>query len=105
MITLKCKIMKAERKKLWMTAIAALFLAVIIGGCKKDNFKEITGVCPLVASTDPANGATGVHFDKIITATFNEKMNPATITQASFTIQGAASAAKSVTYTDIEELN
>ena len=81
--------MKTKRKGLWMTTIAALFLAALIGGCKKDDFVEIVGVCPVVISTDPANLATGVPLDKIITATFNEPMNPVTITPASFTLQGA----------------
>jgi hypothetical protein len=87
---LKCNIMKAKRKRLWMTAIAALFLAALIGGCKKDDFKETAGLCPLVTSTDPANLATGVALDKVITATFNEPMNPATIDPASFTLQNPA---------------
>jgi len=82
--------MKTKRKRLWKTAIAALFLAALIGGCKKDDFVEIVGVCPVVISTDPANEATGVPLDKIITATFNEPMNPATITPESFILQGGA---------------
>src|SRR5450759_2183126 len=93
MIILKCNIMKTKRKRLWKTAIAALFLAALIGGCKKDDFVEINGVCPVVISTDPENEATGVPLDKIITATFNEPMNPATITPESFTLQGGASSA------------
>ncbi len=67
-----------------MTAIAAFFLAALIGGCKKDDFVVINSVCPVVISTDPANLATGVPLDKVITATFNEPMNPATITPESF---------------------
>src|SRR5450759_2456660 len=90
MIILKCNIMKTKRKRLWKTAIAALFLAALIGGCKKDDFVEIAGVCPVVISTDPANEATGVPLDKIITATFNEPINPVTITPASFSRQSGA---------------
>src|SRR5450759_1585095 len=90
MIILKCNIMKTKRKRLWKTAIAALFLAALIGGCKKDDFVEIVGVCPVVISTDPADGATSVPLDKIITATFNEPINPATITPESFILQGGA---------------
>jgi hypothetical protein len=74
-------------KKLLTTL--AIVLVVLMAGCKKDKFVEIVGVCPAVASTSPTNGATGVPFDKIITATFNEAMNPVTITPASFTLQGA----------------
>jgi len=79
-----------KTKRLWMIAIVALFLAALIGGCKKDDFVEIDGICPEVISTNPANLAIGVPLDKIITATFNEPMNPATITPESFTLQGGA---------------
>ncbi len=83
---------------LLLTAFAALSLAAFLGGCKKDDFVEVDGVCPLVISTDPANGETSVALNKVITVTFNEVMNPATITQASFTITGAAPVAGTITY-------
>jgi uncharacterized repeat protein (TIGR02543 family) len=80
----------------------ALVVVVIIAGCKKDTFKETVGVCPLVVTTDPLNLATGVPLNKIITATFNENMNSATITPTSFTIEagakGAALVAGAITY-------
>jgi hypothetical protein len=79
-----------KTKRLWITALATLFLAVFMSGCKKDNFVVTDGVCPIVISTDPANLATGVPLDKIITATFNEPMDPSTITPASFTLQSGA---------------
>ena len=84
-------------KKLLTTL--ALVSVVLIAGCKKDTFVETTGVCPIVISTDPANLATGVPLNKVITATFNVKMNPATITQASFTIKGASAITGTVSYT------
>ena len=68
-----------KTRKLLITAIAAIFMATFMGGCKDENV-EIVGLCPLVASTDPLDLATSVPLDKIITATFNEAMNPATIT-------------------------
>ncbi|MCF8371554.1 MAG: Ig-like domain-containing protein [Bacteroidales bacterium] len=81
--------MKTKGKRLWMTTITSLLLmAVVIGGCKKDNYVEVDGVCPVVISTDPINAALGVPLDQIISATFNEKMNPATINQGSFTLIG-----------------
>jgi len=73
-----------------MTVTAALFLVAFISGCKKDDFVVTDGVCPLVISTDPANLATGVPLDKIISATFNEPMNPMTITPESFSLQSGA---------------
>jgi hypothetical protein len=81
--------MKTMRQKLCITAIAALFLATFIG-CEDKNV-EIVGVCPAVISTNPTNGAIVVPLDQIITMTFNEGMDPATITQASFAIQGTKS--------------
>jgi len=65
------------------------FAAVLFTGCKKDTFTEIDSICPLVLRTDPANGATGVPLDQIITATFNENMDPATINEVSFTVMGS----------------
>lgn len=66
-----------------------MLTVVLFAGCKKDTFTEIDGVCPLVVRTDPANGATGVPIDQIITATFNENMDPATINEMSFTVMGS----------------
>ena len=72
-------------KKLLTTI--AIVTVVLIVGCKKDDFIEVVGVCPVVESTNPTNAANGVPLNQIITATFNEKMNPVTITQASFIVQ------------------
>jgi hypothetical protein len=93
--------MKSKGRLLLTTAFAALSLAAFLGGCKKDDFVEIDGVCPLVISTDPANLATNVALDKVITITFNEAMNPATITQASITLTGAAPVTGTVSYNGV----
>jgi hypothetical protein len=78
----------------------ALVSVVLIVGCKKDDYVPIVGVCPEVVSTNPANNAPDVPLNQIITATFNEEMNPVTITQASFTLQqGTTSVAGTVSYT------
>lgn len=46
---------------------------------------------PVITSTNPANGATGVPINQTITATFNRAMNPATINTTTFTLnQGTA---------------
>ena len=71
-----------KTKKL-LSIIAILFIA-LISGCASDNFNEIVGVCPVVESTNPSNGVSGVPLNQIITATFNEEMDPATINQSSF---------------------
>ncbi|MBK8788293.1 MAG: Ig-like domain-containing protein [Chitinophagaceae bacterium] len=87
-----------KRKLLFTTAIAVLSLTAFLGSCKKDDFVQVDGVCPLVLSTDPAAGATSVALNKVITVTFNEIMNPATITQATFTITGATPVVGTITY-------
>jgi hypothetical protein len=72
-----------------LLATFAIALAVLITGCKKDDFVEIAGVCPIVVTTDPVNLATFVPLDKIITATFNVSMDPATFVPEAFTLQDA----------------
>jgi hypothetical protein len=72
-----------------LTTIAVV-MVVLFAGCKKDTYKENVGLCPLVVSTDPANLATGVPLNKIITAKFNKKMSPGTVTPTSFTIESGA---------------
>ena len=46
-----------------------------------------TGLLPTVLVVDPANNATGVSLDKVITATFSTGMNPATINNSTFTLK------------------
>lgn len=52
-----------------------------------------TPVTPTVTLTTPARGDTGVLFDRSITATFSDAMNPATVTATNFTLQAFGSAA------------
>ena len=72
-----------------MTSLAALFLATFFGACK-DEVVGTVGLCPVVVSTSPANGATSVGLDKVITITFNEALNPATITPSSISLVDAS---------------
>ena len=88
-----------KTKKLF-TALA-LVLAVSFMGCKEDDYVETIGVCPEVIYTSPEDDAMNVPLDKIISATFNEKMNPATITTTSYTIGiGSTLISGVVTYSD-----
>ena len=80
-----------KTKKLWLTAISALLMAGVIGGCQDENV-EVVGLCPEVVSTNPADLATGVQLDQVITVTFNEAMNPATINPAAFSLLGPGGA-------------
>ncbi len=46
---------------------------------------------PTVIATIPLDGAIGVPFNQVVSATFSKPMNPATITSTSFTLQGPGS--------------
>ena len=73
------------KTKILLTTLATA-LVVLFVGCKKDDFEEKIGICPEVISTIPTNGAVGVPVNQVISVTFNENMNPATITQTSFSL-------------------
>ena len=90
-----------KSKTLWTSTIFAFLLLGLIGSCKKDNFVETKGLCPVVITTNPLNLATSVPLNQIITATFNEKMNPATINQNTFTLRNNVVLAGTLTYDDI----
>jgi hypothetical protein len=86
--------------KLLTTFSFALAFVLLFSGCVKDDFDQKDGICPLVISTTPTVLATGVPVNQVITATFNEKMNPSTISGASFTIGSDALINGTVSYTD-----
>jgi len=52
---------------------------------------------PTVTSTTPANGATGVIQQPTVTATFNEPIDPATVTASSFQLQAGSNPPVSAT--------
>lgn len=85
------------KAKILLFTFAILFIA-LISGCAKDDFEEVIGVCPVVESTTPLSNTVGVPLGQIITATFNEEMNPNTITSTSFTVVGTAAVTGTVTY-------
>jgi hypothetical protein len=82
-------------KKLLTTL--AIIGFVLIAGCKKDdNAKELVQY-PLMVSSDPVNLGNDIPLDKIITVTFNESMDPVTITTISFTLETATKGGSPVT--------
>ncbi len=88
-----------KTKKIWISLTAALLSVAIISSCKKDKYVPLAGMCPKVISTSPTDLATLVPLNKVITVTFNEKMNPATITQESFILsQGINKIAGTILY-------
>jgi hypothetical protein len=78
----------------------AILCIALISGCADDDFEEVVGVCPIVESTIPLSNALNVPVGQSITATFNEEMDPASITSTTFTVVGAAPIAGTVTYSD-----
>lgn len=89
-------------RKLKLLAIITIALVVFFNGCKKDDHEATEFLCPLVVSTIPADKAIDVPLNQIISATFNEKMDTATINQESFIIQqGGISIAGTVAYSDL----
>ena len=89
-------------KKLKLFAILAIVSVASITGCKTDDYEATVGVCPLVVSTIPIDKAIDVPLNQVISATFNEKMDPSTINQASFIIQqGTTTIAGTVAYSGL----
>jgi len=99
-----------KMKKLLTTLM--IIVVVLFAGCKNDDYVAINGgPCPAVISVTPTNGAALVGKQKVsaseqairttvVTATFNKKMNPKTINEATFTLKSTSPVAGSVTYTD-----
>ena len=89
-------------KKLKLLAIISIAMVVFFNGCKKDDYEAEVFLCPIVVSTIPTNNAIDVPLNQIITATFNEVMNPATINLESFIIQqGETVISGTVTYSGL----
>ena len=65
------------------------FLAFVLGVFAIGCGREQSGfIAPTVVSTNPANGATAVPITQVITATFNNVMNPTTLNTVTFTVAG-----------------
>ena len=75
------------KTKIILVSLVLVSLVLIVG-CKKDKYLPTIGICPEVVSTIPADKAIGIPLNQVVSATFNEKMNPATINTSSFTLTG-----------------
>jgi hypothetical protein len=78
---------KAITQTIWMLAF---FSAIIFSGCGREQTVSPTPL--LVVSTIPTNGATGVPITQVLSVTFNEPMNTATITSSTFILTGPGGA-------------
>ncbi|MDN3688536.1 Ig-like domain-containing protein [Cyclobacterium jeungdonense] len=77
---------KNYKTRLWLTALAAVSIGALFGGCK-DEFEEVLGICPEVESTNPDKDAVGIQLNNEISVTFNEAMNPASISPGVFSLK------------------
>ena len=80
--------------------IAALLLFGLFAGCDKDDDNDDDNFNrPSVSATDPANNATDVFLNKIVTATFSESMDPTSLSAITFTLyQGETQIVGTVSY-------
>ncbi len=88
-------------KKIKLLATFAILTVALIWGCKKEKYVDTPGVCPVVVSTTPINGAVNVPFGSNITVTFNEEMNAETFTNATFTVTGGGAIAGTISYSGL----
>jgi hypothetical protein len=74
---------------------------IVYVSCYIWSFRTGSGpIPPTVTAVTPLNGATGVALNlKVITATFDQAMNPATIIAANFTVSGGVTGTVSVDIT------
>ncbi len=92
----------------------APYTARVHGGATDPRVKDLAGnalaadrvwsfsvetTAPTVSSTSPANGATGVSRTANITVTFNEAVDPATVSGSTFELRDAAGALVSAVLT------
>ena len=75
-----------------------ILCAALITGCENDEFEEVVGLCPIVESTTPLSNALNVPLGQVITATFNEEMDPGSINSTSFIVAGSSPLAGTVSY-------
>ena len=81
-------------------SLAFILPLLFITGCKK-VFEEpgTTGLCPIVVSTVPVNGATAVALNTLISATFNEVIDSTTLNSSTFFVKrGNTNVAGSISY-------
>ena len=82
--------------KRWAGTISVLatLLAMFLAGCGgRETADTQPTVAPAITSTNPIDHATGVPISQTVAATFSEGMNPASFTNAGFTLTGPGGAA------------
>ena len=84
-------------RRLGIAAFLSVLSIMFLGGCGKETAAT---AAPSVISTVPVAGATGVPVTQVISAMFNEPMNPSTISASTFLLTGpgATTVAGTVSY-------
>lgn len=73
-----------------------------MASCNKDDDNTDDGLSPTVVSTDPLSNQADVARNKVISIVFSEDMDPATISNSSFTLkQGASEIVGVVAYSGV----
>ncbi|NEV93434.1 DUF3494 domain-containing protein [Psychroflexus sp. YR1-1] len=90
-------------KKLNLIPAFAIVFAITLmtTGCAKDDAEEMAGLCPIVVSTIPVDEAVNVPLDQVISATFNEELNPETLTSATYSVSGASELTGTLSYSEM----
>ena len=81
-------------------SLAFILPLLFITGCKKVLEEPgTTALCPIVVSTVPANGATAVALNTLVSATFNVPIDSTTLNSRTFFVkQGNTNVAGSISY-------
>ena len=88
--------MQMRVRRLGITGFLAAFLFVGMTGCGKET---VASAPPVASALAPSPGASNVAINQVVTATFSQAMNPATISTSTFTLTGAGgSVTGTVTY-------
>jgi hypothetical protein len=74
-----------SNKMVSRSCVAVVLFAIFLCGCGRE---QTVSPVPVIVSTVPANGATAVPVAQVISATFNQAMDPATINAATFLVTG-----------------
>lgn len=94
----------------WISIFAMLVGTILLVSCGgDDDGVQPDTTSPTITATYPADGAVNVRVDTVITATFSENMQAASINDTTFIIQGVPGtvsyASRTATFTPDSDLN
>jgi hypothetical protein len=83
--------MRLKNRFLNITAYSVL-LAGLLMGCDSSTSTEVNPEAPTIFSTNPVDGESDIERNMVVTVTFNQAMNAATINNATFTVEDESEA-------------